>query len=103
MELKKESQKRNTNQDKINQKITEDKVDNIIKDKKLFFGWKNIKWFVTEIGKMYSGKSSFFSKKRIESGAAFIIAQWGMIYFLTEKHSSLDMGEFLLWSAAALS
>ena len=49
---------------------------------------------------MYSGKSSYFSKKRIESGVAFIIAQWGMIFFLLEKHSTLSMGEFLLWAAA---
>ena len=49
---------------------------------------------------MYSGKSSYFSKKRVESGLAFIIAQWGMVFFLLEKHSTLSMGEFLLWSAA---
>ena len=34
--------------------------------RKFFFGWDNIKWFFTEIGKIYSGKSSFFSKKRVE-------------------------------------
>jgi hypothetical protein len=49
---------------------------------------------------MYSGKSSYFSKKRVESGVAFIIAQWGMIFFLLEKHATLSMGEFLLWAAA---
>jgi hypothetical protein len=49
---------------------------------------------------MYSAKTSYFSKKRIESGIAFVIAQWGMIFFLLEKHSTLSMGEFLLWSAA---
>jgi hypothetical protein len=58
-----------------------------------------IKWFFTEIIAMYSGGSSYFSKKRIESGLAFIIAQWGMIFFLLEKHSTLSMGEFLLWAA----
>ena len=59
-----------------------------------------IKWFFGELIAMYSGKSSYFSKKRIESGAAFIIAQWGMIFFLLEKHSTLSMGEFLLWAAS---
>jgi hypothetical protein len=59
-----------------------------------------VKWFFSELIAMYSGKSSYFSKKRIESGVAFIIAQWGMIFFLLEKHSSLSMGEFLLWAAA---
>lgn len=61
---------------------------------------KNVKWFFTEIMNIYSTKKSFFSKKRIESGIAFIIAQWGMIFFLLENHSKLTMGEFLMWSAA---
>jgi hypothetical protein len=69
-------------------------------EKKFFFGWDNIKWFIKELGDMYSSKKSYFSKKRIESGVAFIIAQWGMIFFLLEKHSKLTMGEFLLWAAA---
>ena len=47
-----------------------------------FFGWTNIKWFITEIGKIYSGQESYFSKKRIESGVAFIIAQWVWFYSL---------------------
>jgi hypothetical protein len=59
-----------------------------------------IKWLFTEIMNIYSTKKSFFSKKRIESGVAFVIAQWGMIFFLLEKHKDLSMGEFLLWAAA---
>ena len=59
-----------------------------------------IKWFFTEILNIYSTKKSFFSKKRIESGVAFLIAQWGMIFFLLEKHIELSMGEFLLWATA---
>ena len=61
---------------------------------------KNIKWFFTEIMNIYSVNKSFFSKKRIESGVSFIIAQWGMVFFLLEKHSTLSMGEFLLWASA---
>ena len=67
---------------------------------KWFFGWSNIKWGITELINIYSSKDSYFSKKRIESGIAFIVAQWGMIFFLLEKHSTLTMGEFLLWAAA---
>lgn len=68
--------------------------------KTYFFGWANIKWLITEIGKTYSSKDSFFSKKRVESGVAFVIAQWGMIFFLLEHYKTLTMGEFLLWAAA---
>lgn len=70
------------------------------KKSKWFFGWTNVKWIFTELMNIYSTKKSFFSKKRVESGIAFIIAQWGMIFFLLEKHSSLSMGEFLLWAGA---
>ena len=67
---------------------------------KYFFGWDNIKWGIKELINIYSSKTSYFSKKRIESGIAFLIAQWGMIYFLSQHHDKLTMGEFLLWAAA---
>lgn len=76
------------------------KMEEEKKSTKYFFGWSNIKWLLKEIINIYSVKNSFFSKKRIESGLAFIIAQWGMIFFLIEKHNILTMGEFLLWAAA---
>ena len=68
--------------------------------KKLFFGWSNIKWFFSELVKMYSARPSYFSKKRIESGIAFVTAQIGMIFFLGEHHQRLEMSEFLWWAAA---
>jgi len=66
--------------------------------KKYFFGWTNFKWLVKELVNMYSGKPSYFSKKRIESGLAFIVAQWGMIFFLLEKHSDLTMTDLIMWA-----
>lgn len=65
---------------------------------KYFFGWTKIKWFITEIGKLYSSKNSFFSKKRIESGLAFIIAQFGMIYFLIKKMDILTINDLTVWA-----
>lgn len=73
---------------------------NVTVDKRWFFGWENIKWGIKELIKIYSSKDSFFSKKRIESGLAFIIAQWGMVFFLIQKFDTLTMGEFILWAAA---
>jgi hypothetical protein len=61
---------------------------------------ENIKWFFKEIGMMYTNKHSFFSKKRIESGLAFIIAQWGMITYFLDHHLKMDMGSMLMWAAA---
>ena len=66
--------------------------------RKFFFGWGNIKWLIQEVGKLYSGEKSFFSKKRVESGIAFIIAQWGMIYFLVNKIDTLTTSDLTVWS-----
>ena len=66
--------------------------------KKYFFGWTNIKWFIEEIGEMYSTEKSYFSKKRIESGLAFVIAQWGMIFFLLEKHTIMTSSDLAIWA-----
>lgn len=48
--------------------------------------------------KMYSAQTSFFSKKRIESGIAFIVGQWGMIFFLVKSYSTITMSEIALWA-----
>lgn len=66
--------------------------------RKYFFGWTNIRWFITEIGKLYSGEKSYFSKKRVESGIAFVIGQWGMIYFLLENIGKLSSSDIALWA-----
>ena len=57
-----------------------------------------ISWFFTEIMNLYVSKPSYFSKKRIESGIAFIIAQWGMIFYFLEHHKEMDMTSMLMWA-----
>jgi hypothetical protein len=69
-----------------------------MKNKKYFFGWTNIKKTITEVVNIYSHKPSFFSKKRIESGIAFIIGQWGMIYFLIHKLDSMSTSDITMWA-----
>ena len=68
------------------------------KTKKYFFGWSNIKWITSEFSKIYSSKPSLFSKKRIESGIAFIVAQWGMVFFLLENHAKLTSSDMAIWA-----
>lgn len=68
-----------------------------------FFGWTNIKRLIKELVKIYSHEPSFFSKKRIESGTAFIILQWAMVYYLIEKISILPMTDFLIWAGVELA
>ena len=66
--------------------------------KKWFFGWTNFKWLVKELINLYSNSSSYFSKKRIESGIAFLVGQWGMIYFLTKNIDKLTTSDITLWA-----
>jgi hypothetical protein len=70
-----------------------------MKNKKYFFGWTNIKWFITEIGKQYGNSDSFFSKKRIESGIAFGVGQIGMIFFLAKKYETFGMSDVIMWAS----
>jgi hypothetical protein len=70
-----------------------------MKSKKYFFGWNNIKWFISEVGKIYSEAESFFSKKRIESGVAFVIGEWGMIYFLLNNIEKLTASDIVIWAS----
>ena len=61
---------------------------------------EKMSWLFREIVNMYTNKPSFFSKKRIESGLAFIIAQWGMIVYFLDHHKTMDMSSMLMWAAA---
>lgn len=65
-----------------------------------FFGWENIKWLFRELLKVGSNQHSYFSKKRIESGMAFFVLQFGMFesleYLLTRPNT--PMTEFAIWA-----
>lgn len=65
---------------------------------KWFFGWTNIKWFITEMVNIYTPRKTYFSKKRIESGIGFIIAEWGMIFYLLAKINTMSMIDFGMWA-----
>lgn len=65
--------------------------------------WASIKWFFTEIMNMYSSNPSFFSKKRIESGIAFFVAQWGMVHWLTSKFDTMTTSDFAMWAGIELA
>ena len=65
---------------------------------KTFIGWTNIKKFITEVIKMYSNEPSFFSKKRVESGIAFFVAQGGMIVYFVHKLPAMEMTDLAMWA-----
>jgi hypothetical protein len=67
--------------------------------KKYFLGWTNLKWTIKEIVKLYSNEKSYFSKKRVESGIAVIVGQWGMIYFLLININKLTASDIALWAS----
>lgn len=67
--------------------------------KKYLFGWGNIKKFIIEFIKIYSDRKSFFSKKRIESSVAFIIGQWGMIYYIVNNIDTMSSTDITIWAS----
>lgn len=60
--------------------------------------FNKVKWFCKEIMKIYSNEPSYFSKKRIESGIAFIIAQFGMVFYLVKKIDLMDSYDLGIWA-----
>jgi len=69
-----------------------------------FFGWENFKWLCRELLKVSSNEPSFFSKKRVESGLAFFVLQFGMLEalsFLISKEE-MPMSEFAIWAGVEL-
>ena len=68
-------------------------------EKKWFFGWSNIKWLIKELIKLYRVEISYLSKKRVESGVAFLVGQFGMIYFLMVNIDKLDSTDIAIWAS----
>jgi hypothetical protein len=66
--------------------------------KKYLFGWTNIKWLIKQLIALGSNNPSYFSKKRIESGIAFVVAQFGMIYFLVKNVGTMDVYDICIWA-----
>jgi len=60
--------------------------------------FKSFRFVVKELIAMYSGQNTFFSKKRIESGVAFIVLQWGMVRFLHLKIDGMTINDMLIWA-----
>lgn len=65
---------------------------------KTFFGWSNIKWAIKELMNVYSTNKSFFSKKRLESGMAFLVGQFGMVYFMLQNHATMTASDLAIWA-----
>ena len=65
---------------------------------KWFFGWTNIKFLIKELIKLYSNEPSYFSKKRVESGIAFLVGQFGLVYFLVINIDKLTTSDIALWA-----
>jgi len=47
---------------------------------------------------IYSNRDSLFSKKRIESSVAFIVAQGGMIWWFVEHNVAMTTTDLFVWS-----
>jgi len=64
---------------------------------------RSVKNLFNEILDIYSDKPSRFSKKRIESGIGFLIAEYGMLKYLNLRLAQspiMPIAEFLIWATA---
>ena len=61
--------------------------------------FNKVRWGIKELMKIYSSEKSYFSKKRVESGIGFIIAEWGMIFFLINKYDIMSTTDFAIWAS----
>lgn len=79
-------------------------ISGILISMAMFFliGRKRVKWLIWELIKLYSSTNSFFSKKRIESGIAFIIAESGAIFWLLKKYDDMTTSDFIMWLSPQL-
>jgi hypothetical protein len=66
----------------------------------LWFKPTKLYWLVSELIKVYSNGDSYFSKKRIESSIAFIIAESGLVYFLITHVDKMDTQNIVLWATS---
>ena len=70
----------------------------------LIVGVKRLIWLSKELVKMYSANDkSYFSKKRLESGVAFVIAEHGAIFWLANKYSTMSTTDFCMWAGIQLT
>ena len=66
-------------------------------DKKYFFGWANIKWFVKEIVNTLSDKPSYFSKKRVQGWMLFLSAYFSSMLWFIYHFRGMDIGTLLAY------
>ena len=66
--------------------------------RRYFFGVSRIEKLITELVNIYSDKPSYFSKKRIESGVAFVIAQYGMIDWFCAHYNIMTSSDLAIWA-----
>ena len=63
---------------------------------------KNIKWFFSELIKIWSEEPSYFSKKRIESSLAFLTVIGTFIWYIAKNINVITPYEFTLLASALL-
>lgn len=60
--------------------------------------FSKIFWLIKELIKVFSNEKSYFSKKRIESAIAFVVGQYGMIYFLLKHINTMSTTDIAMWA-----
>lgn len=75
----------------------------VLKHKKFFFGWGNIKFVIVELIKTFSNKPSFFASKRIERGLFVMSGLGSIVYYMIVNIHKLSSGEVIALSSVLLA
>lgn len=70
--------------------------------KEPLFTKENFKFFIVELIKLGSNKTSYFSLKRILVIHGWIIAQWGLIMWALHNWNTTDYVGIIAWSSVNL-
>ena len=63
---------------------------------------KNLKWFFSELLKMWSNEPSYFSKKRVESSIVFVSVMVTYVWFCIVNFYNMSAADFTIVSGAMM-
>jgi hypothetical protein len=75
----------------------------VLRHKRFFFGWNNIKFVIVELVKTFSNIPSIFSSKRIERGLFVLSGLGAIVYYIIANIHKLSSGEIIALSSVLLT
>ena len=75
----------------------------MLKDTLLYKRYNQVKWYIKELIKTFSGEKSFFSSKRLERGIAFSTGEAFLVIYFIYHFKTMTYLECLALAGAAFA